>query len=400
MSEWSRVSLSEVADFYSGGTPSKANPTYWIGSIPWVSPKDMGADEIDGAEDSISEEAVAASATRVVPAETILAVTRSGILARKFPIAVTTLPVAFNQDIRAIRPKNGTLSARYLFHFLRAKEADVLHAGVKKGATVHSLVSGYLEHLAIPLPPTEEQLRIAAALDRAARLVKLHKQAAAKTRDLIPALFVEMFGDPATNPMGWPIAQIGTVLAEKPKYGTMVPAKASDGTFLCIRVGNIQDNLIDLRDRKYVDLAQNDLERHAVRDGDLLLARAIGSQHHLGKAVVARPEGAAWAFDSHVMRLRFRSDALAPEYFHSLISTSTGKSRVFGQGRRSAVQFNVNAKEIGAATIPIPPLGSQQDFVRRVRSLQSAFAASLVATDTADELHRSLLAEIFGSPGS
>jgi len=104
-----------VAQFLSGGTPSKARPDYWVGSIPWVSPKDMTSDRIGDSEDHISPAAVVGSATKLVPPGSLLAVARSGILARRWPIALTAREVAFNQDIKAILVDRKRLEPEFAF---------------------------------------------------------------------------------------------------------------------------------------------------------------------------------------------------------------------------------------------------------------------------------------------
>src|SRR5689334_24540076 len=125
----------------------------------------MWVDEVITAEDKITLEAVRASATNLVPPNSILCVVRSGILARKFPVAPTAREVAINQDIKAIIPSK-KLDARYLYYFMKASEPSVL-AGVTTGATVHRIGTDALRNLELPLPPLEAQRRIVAALDEA-----------------------------------------------------------------------------------------------------------------------------------------------------------------------------------------------------------------------------------------
>ena len=92
------AAIGDLADIYGGGTPSKSNPDFYTGTIPWVSPKDMKSWIISDSEDHITEQAVASSATRLLPPSTILIVNRSGILKRTVPIGITTRAVAINQD--------------------------------------------------------------------------------------------------------------------------------------------------------------------------------------------------------------------------------------------------------------------------------------------------------------
>jgi type I restriction enzyme, S subunit len=86
---WIRLTMGDVGRWVGGGTPSKANPRFWTdGNIPWVSPKGMKFDLITDAQDHITEDAVAQSATNLVPAGSVLIVVRSGILQHTLPVAV------------------------------------------------------------------------------------------------------------------------------------------------------------------------------------------------------------------------------------------------------------------------------------------------------------------------
>lgn len=99
---WPSVALEEVADFMSGGTPSKSSPSFWVGQIPWVSPKDMKSVAVHDSIDHISEQAVSRSAAKLAPIDAVLIVVRGMILAHTVPIAILGQPAAFNQDIKAL----------------------------------------------------------------------------------------------------------------------------------------------------------------------------------------------------------------------------------------------------------------------------------------------------------
>jgi type I restriction enzyme S subunit len=162
---WPRVKLSEVCAFCSGGTPSKAQESLWQGDVPWVSPKDMKTDKINDATNHVSLRAIQRSATRLVPAGTVLCVTRSGILAHTFPVALAMRSLTFNQDIRALVPIDSKIDSNYLLSALKGAETVVVQEGVKKGSTVHSIRSGFLENLTIPLPALVEQRRVVKMLN-------------------------------------------------------------------------------------------------------------------------------------------------------------------------------------------------------------------------------------------
>jgi type I restriction enzyme S subunit len=161
---WPRKRLDSVAHFRHGGTPSKGNDDFWKGPVPWVSPKDMGGVEISDTQDHISHHAISQSATTLVPANTLLVVIRSGILARTVPIALTRREMAFNQDIKAIIPRNELALSEFVLWYLRSIESYILGQGIKYGATVHSMKSGFVEDLVIPCPALVVQKRIVAIL--------------------------------------------------------------------------------------------------------------------------------------------------------------------------------------------------------------------------------------------
>ncbi|MDP1898207.1 MAG: restriction endonuclease subunit S, partial [Sulfurimicrobium sp.] len=107
---WRLLPLKELGFWVGGGTPSKAKPAYWeTGTIPWVSPKDMKTERIHDSEDHITEQAVSESTANLIPTGSVLLVTRSGILRHTLPVAITTVPVTVNQDLKALTPKEGIL---------------------------------------------------------------------------------------------------------------------------------------------------------------------------------------------------------------------------------------------------------------------------------------------------
>lgn len=192
----------------------------------------MWVDEVVSAEDSITLEAVQSSATNLIPENALLCVVRSGILARKFPVAITGRQVAINQDLKAIIPTK-RLDARYLFYFLKASEPAIL-ATVTTGATVHRIGTDTLKALEIPLPPLEEQRRIVAVLDEACAAIATATANAEKNLANARELF-EAVLDQSTDgkARGWECKTLGslgrTVTGNTPKtsdadnFGDFIP---------------------------------------------------------------------------------------------------------------------------------------------------------------------------------
>jgi len=152
---------------------------------------------------------------------------------------------------------------------------------------------------------------------------------------------------------------------------------------------------INLSDKKYVDLPEEVVQRHSVKDGDLLLARAIGSIGHLGKCIVAYPGEEKWAFDSHLMRVRFKKELAHPEFIRSLLMIPSGRQLFLQNTRKSAVQFNINSKEFSAIAIPLPPIDKQKVFVDRVNELGQLSYKGSVSASSLETLFQTLLHRAF-----
>ena len=185
---WRWVRLGEVCEFRHGGTPNKKRPEFWNGNIPWVSPKDMGVPVITDTQDHITEHALENSGARTAPENSILIVVRSGIPVRSFPVAIAGCKVTFNQDIKAILPNLSVFNPWFLYWVLRSLEPLILSEGVKKGVTVHSIRSGFIENLQVPVPSREKQRRIVAYLDQVQKQVTALKQAQQETESEIERL--------------------------------------------------------------------------------------------------------------------------------------------------------------------------------------------------------------------
>jgi type I restriction enzyme S subunit len=148
-----------IESLAGGGTPSTSNPSFWNGTIPWVSPKDMKVDEIFETEDYVTELAIQDSSTNLIPPERVLAVVRSGILKHTFPVAINKVPVCLNQDMKAMNPVD-CISVQFFYWKLKGLEKEILTLCNKMGATVDSIEISNLMDLVLTFPTLAEQSAI------------------------------------------------------------------------------------------------------------------------------------------------------------------------------------------------------------------------------------------------
>lgn len=383
---WKTIPLGDLCYIKGGGTPSKKILDYYAGEIPWVTVKDFTAPIIYDTQDHITEKAITESATNLIPSGTVLVVTRVGL----GKVAITGRGMAINQDVKALFPREQLLS-EYLFWFLVSKASDIEQMGV--GATVKGIILSQLKGLTVPVPPVEEQRRIVDILKRVDGIRRLRNQAQDTARQLIPALFIDMFGDPVTNPKGWPVLTIGEVI-ESADYGSSTKA-SSNGTGLpLIRMGNVDyAGHLDLSDLKYVELATDEVEKFRIQAGDILFNRT-NSKDLVGKTGLW-DGGYEAAAASYFIRVRVKQSTINPFYLWAFMNTAHMKHVLFETARGAIGQANINARELRGFKVALPPLGLQGTFEQRCRDVESIRSQHVAATAKAKATFDVLLAQAF-----
>jgi type I restriction enzyme S subunit len=154
--KWEYKPIKEVCcSIYGGGTPSKNHPEYFKGTIPWVSPKDMKSLIVEDTLDHITKEAISNSTTKLVPPMSVLVVIRSGILKHTLPVAINTIPVTINQDMKAFVPSKSVMPA-YLLYYFKLIESDIL-SGVR-GVTADNIDFKEFQRRSLFIPPINQQI--------------------------------------------------------------------------------------------------------------------------------------------------------------------------------------------------------------------------------------------------
>lgn len=191
--EWRETTLGEVTDFLSGGTPSKDRPDYWVGSIPWVSAKDMKRFRLGDTEDHVSEDGVS-NGTRLVPGGSVLLLARGMTLLNDLPICVISRPMTFNQDVKALRPKPHVRSD-YLPYLLLGNKDRLLSLVDLAGHGTGRLNSDELKALNVTLPPLPEQRAMAHILGTLDDKIELNRRMSETLEEMARALFKSWFVD-------------------------------------------------------------------------------------------------------------------------------------------------------------------------------------------------------------
>ncbi len=255
--------------------------------------------------------------------------------------------------------------------------------------------ASFLQNALIPVPSRAEQQRIVDLLSRAEGIVRLRRLAEQKAAELIPAIFADMFGDPATNPKGLAVVTLGDVLASA-DYGSSSKASDVDAGLPMIRMGNVDySGNVDLSDLKYVDLAPDDVVRFGLKDGDILFNRT-NSKELVGKTGLWIGDREA-ILASYFIRLRVSEQKAHPFFVWAFMNSSHMKRVLFETARGAIGQANINSRELRAFRVPLPDLDEQARFESRCRDVLALRAQQRHALAKAEATFQALLARAFSA---
>lgn len=296
-----------------------------------------------------------------------------------------------NQHIFKVLPNEG-VRPDYLYYAVKEVIAELERK--THGSTMKHVVRGDFEGTRIALPGLAEQGRIADLLSRADNIVWMRREAEAKAKQVIPAIFLDMFGDPARNKKGWEVRTIGDVIRSA-EYGTSTKASADGSGVPLIRMGNVDfSGRLDLANLKYVNLPDADRERFGLDIGDILFNRT-NSRELVGKAGLWRGEMEA-VLASYFIRLRVDREVVVPDYLWAHLNCAHMKRVLFATARGSIGQSNINGQELRALPLPVPPVRFQREFGRRVEECLAVERQQAVATVQAESAFHALAHEVFG----
>jgi type I restriction enzyme S subunit len=190
--EWEVKRLDQLGTWKGGMTPSMQNPAFWLnGNIPWISSGDVKSVLLKETGFAITPIAVRQGVTTLLPEKSIVIVTRSGILRKYLPVAMNAVPMAINQDIKALIPAE-KFCALFLLYALIAGGSRILASCMKTGTTVESVEFRWLQAFTIPVPQLPEQTAIADVLREMDAELAALEQRLAKTRALKQAMMQEL----------------------------------------------------------------------------------------------------------------------------------------------------------------------------------------------------------------
>lgn len=394
MSKWEMVRLGDVGVIITGNTPRKSDlKNYETNDIPFYKPGDFIEGRISSlrkAENNIST--YAKKSARILPQGSVL-VTCIGIIGK---IGVIQEESACNQQINAIIPDEIICFNRYLSY-------AILHINkslndIANSAVVPIINKSQFSNIIIPLPPLDIQKKIAAALDTANALIEKRKEQIEKLDLLIKSQFIEMFGDPVTNPKGWERTPMGKYIALLTDFSangsyeyldSNIVMSNEPGYALMVRTTDLEKNDFE-KDVKYIDIKAYEILKKSKLFGNEIIINKIGSA---GKVYIMPVIGKPASLGRNAFMIRYKSD-INIKFIYYLLVSRYGE-REIQKHIRGAVTKTITKEAVKSIQILCPPLYLQTQFAEFVEKVEAQKTLLQKSLADMEQNYQSLLQKCF-----
>lgn len=389
---WSISRLGDIAQIFNGKTPSKNEKRN--DGFPILKIKDINSSaEFKGNFDSYVDEEFYRqhSKKKIRVGDTLIlnaAHNSSYVGSKQFKACGKVDGVIATGEWLIVRPNPELANETYVNYWLMSKKTRFYIRDLVKG--IH-LYPKDVERLKIPLPKLDVQKRIAAILDKADAMRRKRQQAIELSEQLLRSVFLDMFGDPVSNPKGYKLGKIGDLLSSV-NYGTSSKA-GENGQFPILRMNNITyAGNWELGSLKYIDMDEKERKKYTAEPGDILFNRT-NSKELVGKTAVFR-EKEPYIFAGYLIRSRTNSLA-EPEYISGFLNSAYGKKVLRNMCKSIVGMANINAKEYQSIEILIPPIEEQQKYAKITKKIRLNICCYQDSLNKFDELFNSLSQKAF-----
>lgn len=398
---WCWTRMQEIAQWGSGGTPSRKVSEYYNGNISWVKTGELNDDYIFETEEHITQEAISHSSAKIYPADTVVIAMYGATIGK---VGILGIPAATNQACACAIVKPST-DYKYLFYYAQSQKDDFIKKG--KGGAQPNISQEIIKFHQFPLPPLAEQQRIVdrieslfAKLDEAKEKAQAvldsfeTRKAAILHKAFTGELTAKWREEHGVGMESWEKKSVGELCISL-KYGTAKKSDAS-GNVVVLRMGNLQQGEIDWSDLAYSN-DPDDIEKYKLFPGDVLFNRT-NSAALVGKTAIYRGEHPA-IYAGYLIKLDYDHDKIIGDYLNYALNTLDAKKYCNSVKTDGVNQSNINAKKIGAYSFNVPSIPEQEKIVSVIQKLlskeQQTKEAAEIVLDQIVLMKKSILARAF-----
>ncbi|MBD2447398.1 restriction endonuclease subunit S [Nostoc sp. FACHB-152] len=398
--KWSLIKLGELCEVITKGTtPRTLKRGYVSSGIPFLRAENLQGDEIILDKNTLfidQETDEVLSRSRIYPGDVLLSI--AGTIGRAAIVSAKSPQMNCNQAVAIIRIAR-YIDKKFLLYWLKTKQAQSQIYGAQVTLTISNLSLGQIKNLQVPLPPVSEQRRIVEILEQANTLRRMRAEADAKAERILPALFIKMFGDPSTNPIGWDVVLVEKLFSrERPgtKCGPFGSALKKheyvDNGIPVWGIDNIKPNqFVESGSLFITPTKYEELKSYSVEPGDIIISRA-GT---VGRMCVARPQHSHSIISTNLIRLSLDKEYIFPEYFTSLLSYFPSLVNQLRASADDGAYSFMNTTILKLLKIPLPPFALQNEYTLRMAEIRRLNAKQIESQAKLNNLFQCLLYRAF-----
>ncbi|WP_374987643.1 restriction endonuclease subunit S [Pseudomonas sp. N040] len=353
-----------------GATPKREVPEYWDSpDVPWVTPKDvsdLAYPALEDAPEYISEAGFQSCSTSMLPKGSVLVTSRAPI----GNIAIAGRDLCTNQGFKSLVP-GANVDGLYLYYCMKHSSERLQALG--NGATFKEVSKKIVEEFEIPLPPLPEQKRIAAILDKADAIRRKRQQAIQLADNFLRAVFLDMFGDPVTNPKGWEVRPLSVLVSKLGDGLHGTPEYDESGDYYFINGNNLDNGSIVIGER-VKRVGDEEFKKHKKELSQNTMLVSINGT--IGK--VAFYQGEKVVLGKSVCYFNVIPERISSMYLYHLIGSHYFLRYTSGIETGSTIK-NVSLKSMRELPVPLPSAelqGSFKSLVKRIESKKAKLSAS------------------------
>ena len=388
--------LGEVCTIVSGSTPKTSVTSYWDGNIKWITPAELNEDTfyIMDSVRHITEEGKEKTGLSYLPTGTV-------ILSSRAPIGKTAIAgceMCCNQGFKNLICSDAIYN-EYLYFFLKSK-TDYLNS-LGRGATFKEISKSIVENIEIPLPEVNQQKEIAKKFKKLEQLISLRKQQLAKLDELVRARFVEMFGNPISNPFGFKVESLQEMLDDNAityhldgNHGSDYPRNEEfvESGVSYISANCIIDDNVNLKLAKHLTEERSaKLRKGIAQDEDVLFAHNAT----VGPVAILHTRETKVVLGTSLTAYRCNKQRILPSYLKAYMQ-SEGFVRQYTKDMKQTTRNQVPITAQRKYLFIVPPLSLQNQFAAFAERVDQQKQTVQQSLEKLEMMKKALIQEYFG----